>query len=137
MEILDRAVRSQKAILDLEIRLFVRRAVDSLPHTLFILGMNSLKHPLQCGLNRSIMFEDIVGFFRPVNLAEVSVSAEAAGVAYALPLCQVGLAAFQLGIEAGVLSDLRLQFRVNQSQLLRMQLDAADSQFMEQPQQYG
>jgi hypothetical protein len=57
----------------------------------------------QCRLNGSIVFKDLVRFFRPVDLFGENVPAEAAGAAYALPLSQVSLGVLQVRIEAGIL----------------------------------
>src|SRR5260370_38598369 len=65
--------------------------------------MNSPGCRLQRGLNRSIVSKDLVDFLRPVDLSTRNVPAEAAGVAYALPLSQESFAALQIGIEAGIL----------------------------------
>ena len=58
--------------------------------------MNSLKCQLQRGLKRWIVFKDIVGFLRPVDLSTENVPAETASVAYALRFSQEGFAASQL-----------------------------------------
>src|SRR5713101_7122253 len=79
------------------------RAVDSLLHEISVVRMNSLEDHLQCRLNRSIVFKDIVGFLRPVYFSTRNVPAETAGVAYALPLSQESFAALQIRIEAGIL----------------------------------
>src|SRR5438128_5361134 len=74
--------------------------------------MNSIQYHLQCGLGSSIVSIDIVGFLRPVDFSTRNVPAEAAGVAYALPLSEESFAALQLRIEGGILqrnSGLRSQ----------------------------
>src|SRR6202051_1421667 len=47
VEMFDRTVRFQQTIFKIEICPILGCAVDSLPHMLSILGMNSLKHQLQ------------------------------------------------------------------------------------------
>ncbi len=79
------------------------RAVDSLLHAISVVRMNSLQYQLQCRLNRSIVFKDIVGFLRPIYFSTRNVPAETAGVTYALPFSQERLAALQIRIEAGIL----------------------------------
>src|SRR5260370_21785741 len=79
------------------------RPVDSLLHELSVVRMNALQCQLQCRLNRSIIFKDIVGFLRPVDFSARNVPAETTGVAYALPFSQESLAALQIRIEAGIL----------------------------------
>src|SRR6266436_1726403 len=79
------------------------RAVESLLHEISVVGMNSLEYQLQRRLNRSIVLKDLVGFLRPVDLSTRNVPAEAAGVAYVLPLSQESFAALQIRIEAGIL----------------------------------
>src|SRR5258707_10935407 len=65
--------------------------------------MNAPGCRLQRGLNRSIVSKDVVRFLRPVDFSTRNVPAEAAGVAYTLPLSQESFAALQIRIEVGVL----------------------------------
>src|SRR5713226_8565558 len=83
------------------------RAVDSLLHASSVVRMNSLQYQLQCRLNRSIVFKDIVGFLRPVDFSAEDAPAEAAGVAQPLRFSQIGLAASQIG---GSFRHLHLEF---------------------------
>src|ERR1700692_4529971 len=64
--------------------------------------MNALEYELQGWLKRSIILKDRMGFFRPVDVSAENAPAEAAGVAYALPLSQESLAAVEVRIELGV-----------------------------------
>src|SRR5713226_2195198 len=90
-------------MLKIKICPFVGRAVDSLLYEISVVGMNSLEYQLQRGLNRSIVLKDLIGFLRPVDFSTRNVPAEAACMAYALPLSQESFAALQIGIEAGIL----------------------------------
>ncbi len=81
----------------------VGRIFDRLLHTNSFLGPNSFKHPLQRWLNGSIMFKDVVEFFRPIGFSAENVPAEGASVADALPLSQVSLAALEIRKERCVL----------------------------------
>jgi hypothetical protein len=76
---------------------------DSPLDEIFVVGMNSPKYQLQRGFNRSIVLKDVVGFLRPVDFSAENAPAEAARLAYALPLSQEGFAAMQIRIEAGIL----------------------------------
>src|SRR5229473_4292870 len=82
-------------MLNIKICLFVGRAVESLLHAISVVGMNSLEYQLQRGVNRSIKFKYLVGFFRPEDFSTRNVPAEAASAAQALRLGQVSLAAVQ------------------------------------------
>src|SRR5271154_7413549 len=79
------------------------RAVDGLLREISVVGMNALEYQLQRGLNRSIIPKDVVGFLRPVDFSIENAPAEAASVAYALPISQESFAALQIRIEFGVL----------------------------------
>jgi hypothetical protein len=85
VEIFDRTVRYQQTIVNFIICPLMGHAVDAFPPTVSIVGMNSVKYRLQGWLNGSIVFKDLVGFLRPVDLSAENVPAEAASVAYALP----------------------------------------------------
>jgi hypothetical protein len=96
VEVLDRTVRHQQTMLKIKFALAsVARSMVCCT-TIPIVGMNSLKYQLQRWLNRSIVFKDLVGFLRPVDFSTRNVPAEAARVAYALPLSQVSFAALQI-----------------------------------------
>src|SRR5260370_14469823 len=88
---------------NIKICLFIGRVVESLLHAISVVRMNSLKYQLQRWLNRSIMLKDVVGFLRPVDFSAENAPAEAASVAYALPLSQESFAALQIRIEVGIL----------------------------------
>src|SRR6266853_3481820 len=94
-------------MLKIKIRPDLGRSVESPLHEISIVEMNSLKYQLQRGLNGSIIFKDVVGFLRPVDLSADNVPAETTGVTYALPLSQESLAAVQVRIEVGVLQGNR------------------------------
>src|ERR1700685_4594366 len=66
-------------------------AVESVAHKISIVRMNSLDYQLECGLNRSIVSKDIVGFVRPVDFTTRNVPAETASAAQTLRLRQVSL----------------------------------------------
>ena len=87
----------------IEIRLFLDRVVESLPNEISVVGMNSLKCHFQRWLNRSIVFKDVVGPVRPVDLSARNIPAETARLADPLPLSQESFAALQIGIKAGIL----------------------------------
>src|SRR6201993_3090672 len=61
--------------------------------------MNALEYELQGWLKRSIILKDRMGFFRPVDVSAENAPAEAAGVAYALPLSQESFTAMEVRIE--------------------------------------
>jgi hypothetical protein len=65
--------------------------IESLLHQISVVGMNALEYELQGWLKRSIILKDRMGFFRPVDVSAENAPAEAAGVAYALPLSQESL----------------------------------------------
>src|SRR5271168_2367729 len=88
---------------NIKIGLFAGCLVERLLHDTSIAGMNSLKYELQSWLNRSIVPKDVIGFLRPVDFSAENAPAEAACVAYALPLGQESFAAVQIRIEAGIL----------------------------------
>ena len=69
MEVLDSAIRHQQTMFNIKICLFLGRVADSLLDEIFVVGMNSLQHQVQCGLSRSIAFKDLVGFLRPVDFS--------------------------------------------------------------------
>ena len=69
-------------MLNIKICLFVGRITESPLHKLSIVRMNSLKYQFQSWLNRSIVFKEVAGFFRPVDLSAADAPAETAGVAY-------------------------------------------------------
>src|SRR5882724_10368708 len=81
---------------NIEICLFVGCVIESLLHEISVVGMSSLKYQLQSWLNPSIVFKDVVGLLRPVDLSGDNAPAETARVTYALPLSQESLAALQL-----------------------------------------
>src|SRR5260370_40368087 len=96
-------------MLKIKIRPDLGRSVESPLHEISIVGMNSLKYQLQRGLNGSIIFKDVVGFLRPVDLSADNVPAETTRMAYALRLSQesfaalqIKIAALQIRIEAGI-----------------------------------
>src|SRR6266849_1733316 len=90
-------------MLKIEICPCLGRAVNSLLHPISVERMNSLQYQLQCRLNRSIVFKDIVGFIRPEDFSTRNVPAEASSTAQALRLGQVSLVALQIRIEVGIL----------------------------------
>src|SRR5271165_4666788 len=96
MQVLHRAVRHQQTMFHIKIGLFIGRAVESLLHTIPIVGMNSLKWQRQCWLNGSVQFKDSVALVRPVDFSTRNVPAEAACAANALPLSQESFAALQV-----------------------------------------
>src|SRR6267154_2712229 len=83
-------------MLNIKICLFVGRAVESLLHAISVVRMNSLQYQLQCRLNCSIVFRDIVGFIRPEDFSTRNVKAEAACVAQFLRLRQISFTPPQL-----------------------------------------
>ena len=99
----DPAIRHQQAMVEINIRPFPGRAVESLLDEIPVVGMSSLQYQLQCRLGRSIVLKDLVGFLRPVNLSARNIPAEASGRADALPFGQESFAALQIGIQAGIL----------------------------------
>src|SRR5215470_19840977 len=90
-------------MLQIKISPFVGRELETLLHEISVVGMNSRQYLLQCGLSRSIVFKDIVGFLRPVDFSAEHTPTEAASVTYVLPLSQECLAAVQVGIKLGIL----------------------------------
>ena len=102
MNVLDSPGRHQQTMLNIEIDVFVDGVVEGVPHTIPIVGMKSLKHQLQRGLNRAIILKDRVGFIRPVDFSTRNVPAEATCVTDALPLSQEGFAAVQVRVEGSV-----------------------------------
>src|SRR5690242_4598300 len=101
MDVLDRTVRHRQPMLKIKICPCLGPAVDSLLHTISVVGMNSLEYQLKRWLNRAIVLKDLVGFPRPVDFS--ARYAEAACVADALPLSQESFASLQIRIEVGVL----------------------------------
>jgi hypothetical protein len=95
VEVFHCTVMPQQTIFNIKPCLLISRAIDCLLHIISIVGMNSLKHRLQRWLNGLIVFEYLVGFLRPVDFSAGNAPAEAACVAYDLPLSQVGLTALQ------------------------------------------
>src|SRR6266853_2277123 len=82
------------------------RSVESPSHEISIVGMNSLKYQLQRGLNGSIIFKDVVGFLRPVDLSADNVPAETSRMAKPLRLRQIGLARAQFLLRPLALGDV-------------------------------
>ena len=110
VEVLDRAVRHQQTMFKIKVCLVPGRAVESLLPQISVVGMNALEYELQGWLKRSIVLKDRIGFFRPVDVSVEHAPAEAACVAYALPLSQesfaavqIRIAALQIRIEVGIL----------------------------------
>src|ERR1700740_2322281 len=89
-------------MLKIKVCLVPGHAIDSLLHQISVVGMNALEYELQGWLKRSIILKDRMGFFRPVDVSAENAPAEAACVAYALPLSQERLAAVEVRIELGV-----------------------------------
>src|SRR5260370_37663108 len=87
-------------MLKIKIRPDLGRSVESPLHEISIVGMNSLKYQLQRGLNGSIIFKDVVGFLRPVDLSADNVPAETTRMSYALRLSLESFAALQIRITA-------------------------------------
>src|ERR1700674_1893419 len=77
--------------------------IESRPYEISVVGMNSLQYQLQRRRGRSIIFKDLVGFLRPVDLSAGKAPAEAARMAYALPFCEEGFAPVQIRVEARIL----------------------------------
>src|SRR5882757_10107125 len=99
---LDRTVRRQQSVLKVKTYLCRKRPIESLQHEISVIGMNSLEHPLQRRLSRSLEFKYLVGFIGPVDFSTRNVQAEATRMAYALPFCKESFAPVQIGIEDGV-----------------------------------
>src|ERR1700733_5990873 len=78
-------------------------AVEILLHQISVVGMNALEYELQGWLKRSIILKDRIGFFRPVDFSAEDAPAEAASLAYALPLSQISLTALQIRKKSRVL----------------------------------
>src|ERR1700678_2054759 len=68
-----------------------------------VIGMNALQHHLQRRLDRSIVFNNSIGFLGPLDFPAPVIPAEATGRAQALPFGEKCLAALQVGVEPGVL----------------------------------
>src|ERR1700722_790299 len=78
-------------------------AVEILLHQISVVGMNALEYELQGWLKRSIILKDGRGFCRPVDFSAEDAPAEAASLAYALPLSQISLTALQIRKKSRVL----------------------------------
>src|SRR5260370_34968703 len=102
MDVFDRTIQHQQTMFNIKICPFIGRAFESLLHESSVVGMNSLERQLQCWLCHSIVLEDLVGLLRPVDLSSENAPAEAAGLAYALPLSQVSLTALQIRKESRI-----------------------------------
>src|SRR6202007_3445109 len=88
-------------MLKIKVCLVPGHAIDSLLHQISVVGMNALEYELQGWLKGSIILKDRMGFFRPVDVSAENAPAEAACVAYSLPLSQERLAAVEVRIELG------------------------------------
>src|SRR6267154_5056322 len=115
-------------MLEIKICPCLGRAVESLLREISVVRMNSLQYQLQCRLNRSIVFKDIVGFIRPEDFSTRNVKAEAACVAQFLRFRQVSFTPPQLFFCPPPLVNVRKQviptdnatFSVTQRQATRM-----------------
>src|SRR6185295_11901866 len=84
VDVLDSATGHQQTMFNVEIRPFSYRIVENLPNEILIAGMNSLKRQVKRGSGCSIVFKNVVKFFRPVDLSAGNIPAETAGLAYPL-----------------------------------------------------
>ena len=96
MDVLDSVIGHQQTIFNIETYLFLGRLVEGLPNEKTIVRIHALKDLIESRLSRSIEFEDIVSFIRPVNLSSRNVPTETAGLAHSLRLSEERLALLQL-----------------------------------------
>ena len=78
---LDGTVRHQQTVFELKVGSCLRLPVEGLQHKISIVGMSSPQYHLQRRLYCSIVFKDIVGFRRPVDLSGGDAPTETAGEA--------------------------------------------------------
>ena len=96
MEVLDGTVRHQQTVLQIKVGPCFCRSIKGMLNAISVVGMNSFEYHRYRRLRRSILFEDIVRFYRPIDFSALNTPAEATRVAQALPLRQEGFAALQL-----------------------------------------
>src|SRR5690348_261437 len=103
MDVLDSTVRHQQAMLEIKIYPRLGRPMESLQEGSPVVGMNLRQHRIHTRLEISTVFKDVVGFIGPEHFSTRNCKADAACMAYALPLSQEAFAPLQIRIKASIL----------------------------------